>query len=48
MYGTVTWIGWQTIDGLTKSTSYDVQVFPTNLAGNGPASATFTVSTTAN
>jgi hypothetical protein len=47
-YGTVTWIGWQTITGLTKGTSYDMQVYATNLAGNGPASATYTVSTTAN
>jgi hypothetical protein len=46
-YGTVTWIGWQTIAGLTKSTSYDMQVYATNLAGNGPTSATYTVSTAA-
>ena len=46
-YGTVTWIGWQTIAGLSKSTSYDVRVYATNHAGNGPASATFTTATTA-
>jgi titin len=47
-YGTVTWIGWQTITGLSQSTSYDVQVYATNLAGSSPVSATFTTATTSN
>ncbi len=43
---TVTWIGWQTLAGLAPGTSYDVQVFATNAAGNGPPSGIFTIGTT--
>ena len=43
---TVTWIGWQTLAGLAPGTSYDVEVFATNAAGNGPASGIFTIGTT--
>jgi DNA gyrase inhibitor GyrI len=42
---TVTWIGWQTLNGLLPGTSYDVQVYATNAVGSGPASAPFTVQT---
>lgn len=44
--GTVTWIGWQTIDGLAQGTSYDIEVFATNASGSGAPSAPFTISTT--
>jgi hypothetical protein len=46
-YGSVTWVGWQTLTGLTPATSYDVQVFATNPSGSGPSSVPFTVATTA-
>jgi len=44
-YGTVTWIGWQTLTGLTPGTSYDVQVYAANAGGNGAPSSVFTVAT---
>jgi hypothetical protein len=45
-YGSVTWIGWQTLSGLTPGTSYDVEVYASNSAGNGGVSPVFTVATT--
>ena len=42
---TVTWIGWQTVSGLLPGTSYQVEVYASNSAGPGPASAPYTVST---
>ena len=44
-FGTVTWIGWQTLTGLAPGTSYDVQVYGTGLGGSGPPSTTLTLST---
>ena len=44
-YGTVSWIGWQTLSGLLPGTSYDVRVYATNAAGSGQPSAVFTEST---
>ena len=43
--GTVTWIGWQTINGLTPGTSYDTEVYATNASGSGLPSAPFTTAT---
>ena len=45
-YKTVTWVGWQTIGGLSPGTSYDVSVYAIGPTGNGPVSAAFTVATT--
>jgi len=46
-YGTVTWVGWQTLSGLNPATSYDVQVYATYAGRNGPPSVPITLATTA-
>ena len=43
-YGSVTWIGWQTLWGVSPGTSYDICVYALNAGGNGPDSSIFTVS----
>jgi hypothetical protein len=46
-YGTVSWIGWQTLTGLSPGTSYDVEVYAENSAGSGAPSPVYTASTPA-